>query len=680
MRRASLCLSLALALVLSTFAGLVPVSAQGQVYTDTMDSAETGLLSTDTWDPSISFTYQGGQFVVNVQQPAYQGDITSTLNVPELASSRLTVDATIAGEPANKYFFAGCRHSDAGEGYFFGYMPATGYLFLWRRDAGGDVDLAQQTDPSLIAPAGTTSQVGIDCWTNIMTGSVNGQPVLSAFDDTYTVGRPTIGVGANGQETDGLSVAFDNLSVTDNGNLALGDVTPVATLEPTTAAAAVEATGEMAPIQDPAVDPGGTLSDAFTVSLEQEPVASELGGDIDVGLDSVQWLAAGSQMSDFYAEFYYTTPSLPANTSYLVGFCFWTDPDGNCYDIYLQDLGAGAATWGYGYDPAVGDYQSIETGDLPPGSVDPTPGATNFLSLTVYRGVAILSGNTFDVGAVISLGETYSGDVKAETGFTATAENVVAGPLSMSVSDFAVWDLSSGMVPVAEEPSAAATEQPAVATLPAAVTAPTSVPAPTTAAVTNAGPTLPPVQGSSGVGLVFDQNRTLAVANPPLAAGLAGSFTQEADVYAFAGADVSLGDFYSIVTFTNPTDVSTLFDIGIGFRADQGVETGLRFVVRSDGAWFLQQPGQTASASGTAASFDPAAGGANVIELLVQGTTGIVAINGVVLPLLDLSAVAPRGDVYVGAGFFQGDTVAGRVISYSDWWIYPTSVLDIPSG
>jgi len=42
--------------------------------------------------------------------------------------------------------------------------------------------------------------------------------------------------------------------------------------------------------------------------------------------------------------------------------------------------------------------------------------------------------------------------------------------------------------------------------------------------------------------------------------------------------------------------------------------------------------------------------------------------------------VSARGDVYVGTGFFQGDTVAGRVISYSDWWIYQTRDLDITRG
>ncbi len=418
--------------------------AQGQVYTDAMDSAGAGLLSTETFDPSISFAYENGQFVVDVAAPAYRGDITSTLNVPELASSSLTVDASIQGDPANKYVIAGCRHTDAGEGYFFGYLPATGDVLIWRRDAGGDTNIAEAVEPSLIAPVNATYQIGIDCWTNTITGIVNGQPVVSAFDATYASGRPTIGLGANGQQTDGLRVAFDNLSVTDNGNLEL--------------------------VTGPTVTP------------------------------------------------------------------------------------------------------------------------------------------------------------------------------------------------------ASATEQPAVNTAPAVDPASASDPA------------LPPLQSSTGAEAQFDQTRAAAVLNPPRAAGLSGSFIEENDVYAYVSADVSLADFYTIATFTNPADLSAPFDVGIGFRDELDSESGLRFVITSDGTWYMQLAGQDPYASGAATGFVTTPGASNTIEILVQGSTGTIAVNGVLLPQFDLSTVMQRGDLYLGTGFFLGDTVAGREIAYSNWWVFPTDILDIPSG
>lgn len=662
MRRNHSVIALLLLVLLGTgLPGPATGLAQGTVYSDTMDSAETGLLSTETFDPSISFAYQNGQFVVDVQQPSYQGDITSTLNVPELASSRLTVDAFISGDPANKYVIAGCRHTDAGEGYYFGYLPATGDIIIWRRDATGDTNIAQAVEPSLIAPPNTMYQIGIDCWTNIITGIVNGQPVASAFDATYTMGRPTIGLGANGQETDGLTVAFDNLTVTDNGNLELGPETPV--WEPTTVGAT---TGQSTPMRDPTVDAAGALSDAFTVSLQSAPVVSGLGGDADVELDGLSTLPAGVQLTDFYAEIYYLTPAVPQDTTYLVGFCFWTDSAGNCYDIYLQDLGDGLANWGYGYDNASGDYQQLQSGELPAGSVDPTPGATNFLGLTVYQGTAILSGNTFEVGVVIPLeGTPIAGDVLSEIGFLDTGGVGVADSLAMSTWDFAVWDLSSGLVPAVEDTAAVATEPPA---------------APTTAPVTATGPVLPPLQSTDSVATSFDQARAAATLNPPLGGGYADTMTQDAAAYSYVSAGINVADFYTIVTFTSPVDLTTPSDIGVGFRDDRDSEGGLRFVIDSSGTWYMLIPGQDPYATGAATGFDVAPGASNTIEILVQGTTGSIAINGVLLPQFDLSTITNRGDIYIGTGFFQGDTVAGRVIPYSDWWIFPTDLLDIPSG
>lgn len=76
----------------------MPGLAQDQVSTDTMDSAETGFFGTDTFDPAISFAYQNGQFLIDVRQPSYSGEITSTANLPEMASSVVTVDAAIGGD------------------------------------------------------------------------------------------------------------------------------------------------------------------------------------------------------------------------------------------------------------------------------------------------------------------------------------------------------------------------------------------------------------------------------------------------------------------------------------------------------------------------------------------------------------------------------------------------------
>ena len=722
MRRMLRVVPVVLLLVLSGLHLPQAALAQGQVYTDTMDSAATGLLSTESSTPGITYSYQNGQFLVQASEPAFQGELVSFIGVPEMTDVRVTVDVALGGDPANKYVLVGCRANDTSDGYMVGVAPASGQAILFRSDPADDVVLQRVTDTALVNTGNANNQIGIDCTGNVITALINGQQVLATTDSTYTTGTSYIGVGASGDQIDGLTVGFDNLTVTD---LAAGTTTlqPTAipsaptvaaptvaaptvaaptVAAPTVAAPTVAAPTVAAPaptevsagtstqMGDPNVDPAATLSDAFLVSLFADPVVGDLGGAADVTIDNVRTLPAGVELADFYAELHFTTPQVPAGTYYLVGFCFWVDPAGNCYDIFVQDDGTGASTWGYGYDSAGEGYETIQTGTVEPGTIDPTVGVDNFLSITVYKGVAILSGNTFTVAAVIPLqGTPIVGDVKAEVGFIQDAD---AAPstvtiLPLEVFQFGVWDLSSGQVPNLDEPvetetPVASLPSPTTASLPTLAppdptipTAPTLAPTvealPTTASTTSGTPNLPPMQSSDVQSVIFDRGRTAAIANQPLVGGNTGVLTQEGNVYSFIPGGISAGDFYALVSFTNPTDAATPFDVGIGFRAGAGSDSGIRFVVMSTGAWYLLVPNGATIASGTATNFDAAPGATNTIEVLAQGGVGMIAINGLVLQQVDLSSASAPGDVYIGTGFFQGDTVAGRQVPYADFWVFP---------
>lgn len=692
------------------------VAAQGQVYTDTMDSAATGLMSTQSGTPGITYSYQNGQFLVQASDPSFQGELVSFIGVPDMSDVRITVDVALGGDANNKYVMVGCRANDTSDGYSVGVAPASGQVILFRADPDDDVVLQRLTDTALVNTGNANNQIGIECIGNVITALINGQSVLTATDATYASGTSFIGVGASGDQTDGLTAGFDNLTVTDLGGAtttlqptAIPSAPTVAAptiAAPTVAAPTVAAptvavptvsTGEGSQISDPNVDPDGTLSDAFTISLESAPLVSDLEGEGEVTLDFVRTLPAGVQVVDFYTELHFVTPEVPVGTYYLVGFCFWYDAAGNCYDIFLRDDGSGNAQWGYGFDQVDGNYQTLASGALTPGTVNPTPGADNFLSLTVYNGVGILSGETFQVAAVIPLqGTPVVGEVKAEIGFIQDPNGVpsTAPTLLMSVSDFAVWDLASGQAPssdpVASETPIVALPSPTTASLPTVAApsptvaslptlAPTVAPPPATEVTTAVTPNLPPMQTSDVQSVIFDRGRTAAIANPPLVGGDSGVFTQEGAVYSWSSNSISVGDFYALVTFTNPTavgnptDAVTPFDVGIGFRAGAGSESGARFVVMSTGAWYLLVPGGAAIDSGTAVSFDTTPGVTNTIEVLAQGGVGMIAVNGVVLKQVDLSSVATPGDVYIGTGFFQGDTVAGRQVPYSEFWVFPMS-------
>lgn len=230
---------------------------------------------------------------------------------------------------------------------------------------------------------------------------------------------------------------------------------------PTTTAPATPADVALEPITEPWVDPEDTLGDAFMVSIEFDPVASEIEGSTQLAPGEFKLLPADVALTDFYAELYYLTPALPEGGEFSVGFCFWVDPTGNCYSITIQADGAGNAIFGSGYLPAVGqgDYRALAmTSTLAQLPMDPTPGAENFLGVVVYHGYAILTGNDFDVVAMVALPDAaIAGKVKAEIGFVDWGQLPNAAPLDVTITEMDVWDLSSGMTPVfdfLDEPTA----------------------------------------------------------------------------------------------------------------------------------------------------------------------------------------------------------------------------------
>lgn len=233
---------------------------------------------------------------------------------------------------------------------------------------------------------------------------------------------------------------------------ALAQTAPPATATPASDTDVVE----MEPITDPWVDPEDALGDAFFASLESDPVASEIEGSTQLQPDEFKLLPADVALTDFYAELYYLTPTLPDGGEFSVGFCFWVDADGGCYDVVIQVDSAGNAIVGSGFMPAVGqgEYRAMTlTTTLAEPQMDPTPGAENSLSLMVYEGYAILSGNNFDAIALIALpDDALAGKVKAQIGFVDYGVPAGTGPLEVTITELDVWDLSSGMTPAFDSP------------------------------------------------------------------------------------------------------------------------------------------------------------------------------------------------------------------------------------
>jgi hypothetical protein len=445
-------------------------------------------------------------------------------------------------------------------------------------------------------------------------------------------------------------------------------------------------------LTDPRVDPDGTLSDALVISLLGTPAAGPFQASDNLGASDFKFLTSGVTLSDFYASLNWVTPPATPAGSWTVGFAFWVDAQGNYYDVFIQAKN-GAAKWGFGPQTASG-YNILQSGDLPAAAVDYTPGADNYIGLAVTQGMALLAGNDLNLGAQIDLaGATGTGDVQAEVGFLADDKTTTA-TLPVSLSSFSVWDLSPAAVAAVfgAESTTPSTEPTQATGFPTAIPAePTQAPAlPTQAPVeptqAPALPTQAPVQptqagvaptvasstGDPILTQIFNQERTTAMAAAPAFTSASGVLTQQTTGFGYAPAGISATDFYVTATFVNPTDLSTRSDVGIGFR-DLNTDTEFRFVVRTDGAWALAIGTQSPVLQGTVTNYDATPGASNTLEVIARGSTGLIALNGVVIQQVDLSSNLNAGDVYIATGLYASDTVEGRQVPYSNFSVYTLS-------
>ena len=694
-----------LALTGSWAGGLSGVDAQGTTYTDAMDSEATGLLSSQSPDPArFGYGYQNSQFVIQSLEQGWNGDLLAFAAVPEMADVNVAVDFSIAGDLTGKYAFVGCRGGDDDSAYIFEVHPGNGLVNLWRFDPNDAAKLATMAGSPAINLGSANNRIEITCQGGTITGIANGQQVLTAQDTTYTTGDVFIGTGKTDDTTDLLLTGFDNLSITDLGASAqpaqptqpagFPTVIPAQPTQPASFPTAIPAqptqpamptaipaqpttatdTSGSTGLTDPRVDPDGTLTDALLVSLLSNPAGGPLRAQDNLTASDFKYLSSGVNLSDLYTYMNYVTPPSTPAGSWSVGFAFWGDGQGNYYDVFIQAKD-GAAKWAYGQATA-GGYQVLQQGDLAPGAIDFTVGASNTVSLVVANGFAVLSGNDLNVAATIDLGgATGTGDVLAEVGFLAADPNTVE-TLPVSLSGFRVWDLSPAAVAAvfSSEETPAPVEPTQIPAAPTVALPPTQASVQPTQAPMQ--PTQAPLQpttaaagGNAMLTQVFNQERMAAMMNAPVASLPPGTLQQQTTGFGFAPAGISLANVYVTATFVNPTDLSTNSDAGIGFR-DLNNDTEFRFVVRSDGVWALAVGTAAPIVQGTAPNFDATPGASNTLEVIAHGATGLLAVNGVVLQQVDLSANLNAGDVYIASGMYGSDTVEGRQVSYSDFAVY----------
>ncbi len=425
--------------MVSWFGGASAFAVQNAAYTDTMDSEADGLLSTVSPDPAIvSFAYQDGTFVMQAPNQASPKEILTDIKTPSLEGTQVLFDVSISGDVNLKYVVVGCRAGPGHTGYQLAVDLDTAEATLRSRDGEFSQVLDRTDEPFALNSGATMNQIGIVCEDTRISAIVNGVTVLTAFDPVYTDGYSYLGVGSKVGASGGLTATFDNLTVADlggtgfEGNAGVNHAVP----EP----AVPESTDESQMLADPLSDPEAMFTLTSIMSVLSPPTGGPAGGSIDLLPGEASTLPLGVQLEQFYAFTKFVTPQTPEGL-WLYSFCFWADASGSCTEVFVQSDGV-TANWGLGYYPADGTYALWDSGDVPAGAIDLTPGAENVMSLVVYQGSAILAVNGQVAAAIPVSGQPIAGDVIERVEYYGN-DPAAGGPaITMATDEFAVWDLS----------------------------------------------------------------------------------------------------------------------------------------------------------------------------------------------------------------------------------------------
>jgi hypothetical protein len=302
---------------------------------------------------------------------------------------------------------------------------------------------------------------------------------------------------------------------------------------------------------------------------------------------------AGIAAEAFSATATFVNPTDQPTAPWDYGLAFHLDPQAaTVQEVYLDANGF----WYYTDFPA-GIQQS---GAAP--EFDPSPGGANTIDLVVDGATALLGVNGTFV-ARIELPTAMTADVMAATDFF--AGNVVE-EREIVYSGFEVWS-APDLASLPTTPAAAAPDD--AAQFAEAITARGDTPS-------SVGP-------------------------------FRGQLVQREGPRALRGAGIITVDFTATVTLVNPTEqTETPWDAGLAFHLNPQASTFQWVYIVSDGFWYYTDYPSGIQQTGIVPDFDATPGGTNTLDLIVEGTTALVGINGEFVARLDLTSPTPS-DVYV---------------------------------
>lgn len=149
-------------------------------------------------------------------------------------------------------------------------------------------------------------------------------------------------------------------------------------------------------------------------------------------------------------------------------------------------------------------------------------------------------------------------------------------------------------------------------------------------------------------------------------------------------SEVALQNFVVQSTFITPYDTSVAgWDFGVTFR-QLDINDELRLVVRSDGAWNLnnrQEDDDNFVQDGNIADLlNLEANSKNTLLIIATDEIGYFFLNGTFVAQLDLSDKVAEGDIGIGTGYYTDNQVNGERSNYEDFGIWSISAEFVSEG
>jgi hypothetical protein len=145
--------------------------------------------------------------------------------------------------------------------------------------------------------------------------------------------------------------------------------------------------------------------------------------------------------------------------------------------------------------------------------------------------------------------------------------------------------------------------------------------------------------------------------SPRLAGPFAGQLDLQEDLRTGVQADIVVTDFSTTVTVTNPRGQSgSEWRVGFAFRGTPDVAQVI--TIDSGGTWIHQDPSSGTTGAGPLDTFDATPGATNTVDLVVEGATALLGVNGELATTLDLPVPTASGVVLVAGYAPEGGTIA----------------------